>query len=111
MSRTSASSPGRPSFRAVLIAGPLAECSERLRASRHDVADGLLAQEPALQRGVHLREHFVRGVVPARREPRKFAILSPPCNPTLWIMAWPWEMKHEIAVSVQSWGGAEPEPV
>ena len=51
----------------VAVDGSLAEPSERVRVRRHDVSDGLLAEEPVLQRGVHLSEHFVRGVDVAAR--------------------------------------------
>ena len=52
----------------VVVDGPLAEASERVRVRRHDVADGLVAEEPVLQGGVHLRKRLVRGVDVAARD-------------------------------------------
>ena len=52
----------------VVVDGPLAEPPKRVRVRRHDVADGLVAEEPVLQRGVHPRKRLVRGVDVAARD-------------------------------------------
>ena len=52
----------------VVVDGSLAEASKRVPVRRHDVADGLVAEKPLLQRAAHLREHLVRGVDVAARD-------------------------------------------